>query len=523
MAETEAPIEAVLFDLDGVVTDTARAHAAAWKRLFDEYLGERAGARDEAFEPFDIDRDYRGLVDGKPRLDGVRGFLESRGIALPEGSADDLPGAETVRALGNRKQRYFEAWLEANPVPTYPGTLALLEKLRGEGIRTALFSSSRNAATVLASAGLSGLFEVTVDGKDLAELGIAGKPDPAMLVEAARRLGSVPERCAVIEDAVSGVEAGRRGGFRQVVGIARNASTERLGKAGADLVARDCAELSFADRRLGLKTLANLPAAWEHEDELLSRLDVGEPVVFLDYDGTLTPIVSDHRKALLSDDMRSAVGALAERRRVAIVSGRDLEMLRRLVALDTVYLAGSHGFEILGPNGSQDSLEMGTEFLPELDEVESELRKRLAPIEGSSVERKRFSVAVHYRNVAEADIGAVDDVVGEVLASHPRLVRGHGKKVFELQPAIDWHKGRAVEWLIEKIAPEGRDVVPVYVGDDITDEDAFRALAGRGLTLVVRDVEPRATAADYALADTDDVRRFLEFLAGQAAGGRPSR
>ena len=512
-------LDAVLFDMDGVVTDTAAAHAAAWKRLFDEFLAARATRTGEPFEPFDASRDYRAHVDGMPRFDGVRSFLAARGIDLPEGSPDDGPDAQTVFGLGNQKQRHFREWLAENVVRVYPGTRALIDALHRQGVRTALFTSSRNAEAVLENAGIGDLFEVKVDGRDLAELGLEGKPSPGMLLEAAARLGAAPEVTAIVEDAVSGVEAGRRGGFALVVGVARNGHEAELTEAGADLVVGDLAELGVQQRRLAAKTLVTLPSVWDSAEEIRTRLAGRKPVVFLDYDGTLSPIVADHRKAIMSDDMRGTVAALSRTSHVTIVSGRDLEMLRRLVALDTVYLAGSHGFEIAVPDGSVDTVEKGVEFLPLLDEVEDTLRRRLSAIAGHSVERKRFSVAVHYRQVADAQVDRLAQLVEEVVVDYPSLARGYGKKVFEIQPGIDWNKGRAVDWLLERLGHDEGRSLPIYVGDDITDEHAFRSLSGRGLTVVVRDGdEARRTAADYAVADTDEVRRLLEMLRQLAEG-----
>jgi alpha,alpha-trehalase len=240
-----ARLEAALFDMDGVVTDTAQAHAGAWQRLFDEYLKERAQRLGEVFRPFDPDKDYRRYVDGKPRMDGVGSFLDSRGIELPYGKRDDAPQRETVCGLGNRKDRYFNEWLEANRVRAYPGTLALAEALRRAGVRVAVFSASRNAEAVLRNAGVLELFDARVDGVEAARLGLPGKPDPAMLLEAARRLSAAPAASAVFEDAIAGVEAGARGGFGLVVGIARGDYGDELKAAGAHLVVRDLAELGF--------------------------------------------------------------------------------------------------------------------------------------------------------------------------------------------------------------------------------------------------------------------------------------
>jgi trehalose 6-phosphate phosphatase len=506
-------LDAVLFDMDGVVTDTAQAHAAAWTRLFDEYLKKRAAERGEEFRPFEPERDYRGLVDGKPRYDGVRDFLASRGIELPDGSEDDDPDQETVRGLGNRKNRYLHAWLEGNRVKIFPGTLAFVDALKRAGIRTAVFSSSRNAAAVLRNAGVLDLFDAKVDGNDMAELSLPGKPDPAILHEAASRVGVAPQRAAVVEDALAGVEAGARGGFALVIGVNRGDYGQALRAHGAELVVHDMSELTFdADRRVEPKTVARVPLVWDRQQDLRERLARKSPVVFLDYDGRLTPIVDDYNQAILADEMRAVVAELARHYTVGIFSGRDLKDLRKLVRLDSLFYAGSHGFDIAGPTGWRETLQEGTEFLPELDRAERELRKRLAAIEGHAVERKMFAIAVHYRRVKADRVGEVEQVVEQVLAQQPRLRKGSGKKVLRVQPRTDWDKGHAVLWLLEHLGLDRPDHLPIYVGDDVTDEDAFRALHDRGLGIVIRDGESRSTAAGYALDGPEDVQRFLGWL-----------
>jgi len=237
-------MEAVIFDLDGIVTRTAEVHAEAWKQLFDEYLAARGRRLGEPFEPFDRRSDYLRFVDGKPRYEGVVSFLASRGIELPLGSPDDAEERETVCGLGNRKNRYFHDALKRTGAAPYPTTIELIARLRERGVRTAIVSSSRNCVAVLEVAGIRGLFEVKVDGVDAAELGLAGKPDPALFLEAARRLGVEPAHAAVVEDAISGVEAGRRGRFGLVIGVDRARQHEVLAAAGADLVVADLGEIT---------------------------------------------------------------------------------------------------------------------------------------------------------------------------------------------------------------------------------------------------------------------------------------
>jgi trehalose-phosphatase len=254
-----------------------------------------------------------------------------------------------------------------------------------------------------------------------------------------------------------------------------------------------------------------LPGALEHLRELEGRVAGRRPAVFLDYDGTLTAIVPDPARARLPDRTRVAIRRLAAVAPVAIVSGRDLEDVRRLVALEGLWYAGSHGFEILGPDGSRHERAPGT--LPVLDKVEAALGEAIGSVSGARVERKRFAIAVHVRNVVEAQVPAVDAAVAAVAAVHPDLRRTGGKKVFELRPNLDWDKGRAVGWLLEELGLERPDIVPIYVGDDETDEDAFRALAGKGIGIVVRgEGDHRPTAAALALESPDDVPRLLDAI-----------
>lgn len=520
-AATPSYPEAVLFDVDGVITDTAEAHAKAWTRLFDEFLKTRSERNGEEQRPFDADHEYREIVDGKPRYEGVRSFLQARGIALPEGSKYDSPDTETILGLGNAKQGYFRDWLENNEVHTYPGTIQFIRELKGTGVRTGAFSASRNAADVLRNAGVLDLFDAKVDGNDQANMELEGKPNPATLLETASQLGIEPGRAAIVEDALSGVEAGISGGFGVVIGVDRGAYGEALKQAGAHIVVRDLSELVVGDDgSIATKTTDSVPAVFDCEEEMRKRLAGRTLAVFLDYDGTLTPIVEDHTKAFLADDMRDAVQELANGCTVAIVSGRDLEHIRKLVKVDSVFIAGSHGFEIAGPDGSTERLERGAKSLPAIDEAETRLREGLSDIAGHSVERKRFSIAVHYRQAAKEDVSRIEAVVDEVLSECDGLRKGHGKRVFRIQPNVDWHKGRAVLWLLERFQREEHDIFPIYIGDDVTDEDAFQALAGRGFTVVVRDDEPRQTAADYSVADTAEVRRLIDWI-GVASSDTP--
>lgn len=235
--------DAVLFDLDGVLTATAKVHAVCWKRLFDGFLEERAAATGESMKLFDIVEDYKRYVDGKLRYEGVRSFLGSRGINLPEGIPDDPPGTGTICGLGNQKDAMVQEMLEADGVDVYEGSVKLVELVRSRGIRTAVVSASKNCKAVLEAARLADLFDHVVDGEVAERLRLPGKPEPATFLAAAEGLGVAPERAVVVEDAISGIQAGRAGGFGLVVGVDRKGDPDSLRRSGADIVVKDLGEL----------------------------------------------------------------------------------------------------------------------------------------------------------------------------------------------------------------------------------------------------------------------------------------
>ena len=257
-----------------------------------------------------------------------------------------------------------------------------------------------------------------------------------------------------------------------------------------------------------------IPSALEHVQEIAGGS--GRVAVFLDYDGTLTPIVSQPEDAWLSDSMRQTLRELVARAPVAILSGRDLDDVRRRVNIDAIVYAGSHGFDIAGPHGLRRQI--AAESLPTLDLAEKELQAALDGISGARVERKRFSIAAHYRNVNENDVPKVDQAVGEVATRHRKLRRINGKKVYELLPDVAWDKGKAALWLLETLDLESRSggIRPIYIGDDRTDEDAFGALEQVGVGIVVSE-KSQDTAANYSLKDPAEVEGFLRALTGRLA------
>lgn len=249
MLDLPDQITACLFDLDGVLTQTATVHAQAWKQMFDEFLRERSEQTGEPFREFDRPTDYDEYVDGKPRLDGVQSFLQSRDIQLPMGAPSDPPEADTIHGLGTRKNQLVLKLIEEQGVDPYDGSVRFVRQAAKQGLRRAVVSSSTNCREVLAAAGIEDLFEVRIDGVVAAREHLAGKPAPDTFLAGARALGVEPGASAVFEDALAGVEAGRAGNFGCVVGVDRSGQADALRSHGADVVVKDLAELLERDDR----------------------------------------------------------------------------------------------------------------------------------------------------------------------------------------------------------------------------------------------------------------------------------
>jgi len=345
-----------------------------------------------------------------------------------------------------------------------------------------------------------------------AGVGVEGS-DSSGLVEAANRLAVRPGRCAVVTSTEDGVTAARAGGFALVIGVDPTGRPDELQRRGADAVIRDLRDI---DVRTGDRRMSELPDGLQ----ALSLTTERQPAVFFDFDGTLSEIVENPDSARLVDGAADALTSLSARCPVAILSGRDLADVRQRIGLPGIWYAGSHGFELTGPDGAHHQNAEAAASIPVLAEAAAELADQLGHIAGVVVEHKRFGVAVHYRNAAR-------DRVGEVAAA----VRGAGQRtalrvttgreVIELRPNIDWDKGKTLRWVLDHIRDNdgAAPLLPIYLGDDITDEDAFDAVDDDGIAILVRhsDDGDRATAARYALDDPDRVREFTERLARRLA------
>ncbi len=509
--------DAAIFDLDGVITDTASVHRGAWRAMFDEYLASRPDVPDEDHSPF-TDDDYTTYVDGKPRPDGVTSFLGSRGVTVPLGEVDDPPDAATVHGLGNRKNLTYLAVLEQQGPRVFDTSVAFVRTLQDAGLGTGIFSSSRNCQLVLEAGGLGDLFPVRVDGEVAAGLGMPGKPDPATLIETVRRVGADPARTLVVEDAPSGVEAARRGGFGLIIGLDRSGIEEQLREAGADLVVADLGELTVEPQPR--PPLSRVPRAMADLDQYGDILRSGRLAVFLDFDGTLSPIVPVPDTAAPAPGAREALERLAGLCPVAIISGRDLPDVRRRVGVEGIWYAGSHGFQLSGPQGETHEYEGASAATVALDAAEAELRERIEGIPGAIVERKKYSVTSHYRMVDQERVQEVTDTVADVAAEHPELRPTKARMAAELVPNLKWDKGYALRWLLSQLAAPDVRLTPLYAGDDLTDEDALEAIRDVGIGIVVRSTEhgDRPTAALLAVDSPAELCEVLARVADLVPG-----
>ncbi len=507
--------QAVILDLDGVITQTTQLHAKAWKRMFDDYLRQRSEKKGESYAPFDIVEDYKKYVDGKPRYDGVRSFLQSREIQLPEGSPEEEAGTETVCGLGNRKNDLFHELMQNEGVEVYGDAVEQIKRWKEEGLKIAVVSSSKNCVPILEAAKLHDLFDAKVDGIDSEKLGLKGKPAPDIFLEGARQLQVPIEEAVVVEDSEAGIQAGLQGKFGIVVGVARGEGACRLQERGSHMVVGDLREIQLSQNSSqgDSRGVSITPvSALAQQQAFANRLKQHQLALFLDYDGTLTPIVKRPELAQLSEDMRSLLNGLSQRCTVAIISGRDRTDVRDKVKLDQLIYAGSHGFDITGPNGLHQQQEQAQASLPELDQAEEELKQELSSLEGAFVERKRFAIAIHHRQVASQDVGKVQEIVQKVQQKHDRLRQRGGKKIFELQPDVDWDKGKAVLWLLKTLDLYRSGVLAIYLGDDVTDEDAFGVLKEWGIGILVGDIAEHSTQAKYFLRNPEEVEQFLRTL-----------
>ncbi len=480
------PIRLLIFKLDGVVVPMAPLQATAWKSVCDEALDWATGGA--PYKPFDVALDHAQYMEHAVPVEGLRAFMTSRACPLEDGTPGDGPEMRTLHGLAALWRDRLDAELEQDGVEIYPSALELIGFSREQGLAVALMLDSPVQRRIAALAGVDGLFDALVVGGGVAA--VAGQ------------VGITPDHCAIIDDTERGVAEARSQGAGLVIGLARSGAAGPLQMALADLVVSDLSELLPG---------GGPPLAMACLNAITAGLSRRKVALFLDYDGTLAPIVDRPEDAVLPDETRKVLKSLSEVAVLAFVSGRMKREVRGFVGLDNVFYAGSHGFAIEGPNGLDFVQEEGGALMPVIAEAAREIASDLASVAGVLIEDKHFAVAIHYRRVAEDDRPLVEAAVDRAVDRHGDLRKAGGKMVFELRPKIDWHKGKALDYLLRRLGLDDGSVLPIYIGDDVTDEDAFETLRGRGIAICVKE-QPAPTAAAFRVRDPEEVCRFLRHL-----------
>ncbi len=505
----EIGAKAIIIDMSEVLIHTALISKNAWETVFNDLLKSKNIRR-----PFS-DEDYYTYIDGKPKYERVQSFLDSRSIDLPFGSQSDPLNDNTVCNLEKKKSKLFSKMLKQGEIQLYEKALEKIKYWKEKGLKTAIVSSDETFKKALKASVIKNLFDVKIDGHASRKKGLKEKPEADLYIEAAKELGVAPELCVLFDDSVPGLQAGSKGNFGLVIGVNRRDNRKLLSENGADMVIDDFDELDlFNDPEIKAWFNQPIPPFASQYVKIGEAVYEKTPVLFLDYDGTLTPIVQHPEAAVISDEMQKVLNEGAEKFKVAAVSGRDMDDLKSRIKLDNIIYAGSHGFRISGPDGLFMEHEKSEEILPKLDNMEYKLYQVFSnTIEGVQIERKRYAIAIHYRNARAEDIPFIKNKVFEATENSEGFKIGEGKKILEIKPDIDWHKGKAVLWILDKLGmTDPNEYIPIYIGDDVTDEDAYEALKGRGIGIQVGPgAEP--TAAQFRLKNVYQVRIFLKELA----------
>lgn len=401
-------------------------------------------------------------------------------------------------------------------LPVADSTIKLARQLRSADIETAVVSSDDRSAIFRAATG-SDLFAICIDRSSVPDIPDSGGRHRDALHHVARSLGVAPARCVIVDDDIAGVTAGRDGGFGLVVAVDPAQDGAALLRAGADVVVDDLVEVTVRD---GYQRLSATADALLSYSQIAPLADTRQPAVLLDFDGTISEIVNDPDAATLIPGAGEMLKSLAAHCPVAVISGRGLDDIRSRVDVPGLWYAGSHGFELVAPDGSHHQNEAGVQAIRTLATASAELRDWLAGVDGLVIEKKRFSVAVHYRNVRPEHVDRVVAAVRTVGQNH-RLRSSGGRKVIELRPDVGWDKGKTLEWIVDQV-DDSRPLLPIYIGDDLTDEDAFDAVRHKGIGIAVRSDESgdRRSAARFTLEGPEHVCRFLGRLTDQLAAER---
>jgi trehalose 6-phosphate phosphatase len=338
--------------------------------------------------------------------------------------------------------------------------------------------------------------------------------DGYLVRSALKKLNAEPGETVLLTDDPRFIQAAKASRLAMAIGLETTKGKMPFYEKGARIVLEHLDQITLFDgSQKSVFFTQRLPNPFSRQLKFKSFIGRKKPIFFFDYDGTLTPIVKNPEMAVISDDMREILKALSHMFHVAVISGRDMDHIKNLIRLDSIIYAGSHGFRISGPGGLYMESEKARNLLPLLDEVESSLRKMLEKeIEGVQVERKLYAIAIHYRNAPPGSLEQILKVVRKVTEGNASLKLGQGKKILEVKPSMDWHKGRAVRWILEELGLTlSGEYIPLYFGDDITDEDAFRTICDEGIGILIGGHD-QPSAANYQLKDVGQVKEFLHHV-----------
>lgn len=506
-------MKGIIIDLSGVLINTTLLNKIAWEKVLNHFLKEH-----NARYLFN-EEDYYSFIEGKPKYERLQNYLGKLNIELPYGNTTDSAGYHSICSLEKKKTKAFTQMLKKGEMDVYENAMQKIKLWKEKGIKTAGVSSDENFNKALESTETGNLFDVLIDAHASRKRGLKEKPEADLYLEAAKELDLPPESCILFDDTVQGLQAGNKGNFGLVVGVNRADNRKLLSENGADLVIDNFDEFNLSDDpEIAAWFEQPIPPFASEYVKIAKAVYEKTPVLFLDYDGTLTPIVQRPEAAVISEEMKVVLDECASKFKVAAVSGRDMDDLKSRINLENVIYAGSHGFRISGPEGLYMEHEKTDEILPRLGSMEQKLKEAFDNVtEGVQVERKRYAIAVHYRNAKPEDTPFIREKVLELTQNSEGFKVGEGKKILEIKPDIDWHKGKAVLWILDKLGlTDNTRYIPIYIGDDVTDEDAYRALKDRGIGI---QVGPGAenTAAQFRLKNVYQVRLFLKELVNSIA------
>jgi alpha,alpha-trehalase len=409
----------------------------------------------------------------------------------------------------------FANIIENTKIDCFTSTLHFISCLKNEGVKIAVISSSKNCKRVLNKAGIENLFSVRVDGETTEELGLLGKPEPDIFLQAAKQLKVKPQECLIVEDALAGIKGAKKGGFGLVIAIDRKKILKNeFINHKADIIVNDLSEIHFEKfKQSYLYSLQKFTCKEDYSFSFIKNLTVNKKIVIvLDYDGTLTPIVDKPELALLSAPMKQTLEKLSTKYLIYIISGRQLLDIKQKVGINSIYYSGNHGLEFEGPCSNGEKFELGKKHKEQIEKLHLILKRDLQNINGCLVENKKFSLAIHYRLVKQAAcINKIRETIDKILKDFPGLKRIHGKKVFEIRPNINWDKGMALAYFLKKRNLTKNNCFPIYIGDDEADEAAFKAINDYGISIKIADM-PQKTNADFFLKNVNDVWYFLNSL-----------